>query len=236
MQRTINMKSVGIIGGLGPETTAEFYLEIIFKCQKVNKVSRPLIVTSSVPLPFEIETNFLSGGKEQESYLPFIIAEAKRLEKTGVDFLVMPCNSLHIFINELRRELSIPVLSIVEETVKHLVNEGVGSVGLISTSATSTNKLYENELSKTNISTASPTEFQKSLLNKVIRRLVSGIHLNKDRDFINTVVQDLVNQKVEAVALACTDLQILMPAHDEVEIFDTMEILALATVKEILNK
>lgn len=42
----------------------------------------------------------------------------------------------------------------------------------------------------------------------------------------------MVNQKVEAVALACTDLQILMPAHDEVEIFDTMEILALATVKE----
>jgi aspartate/glutamate racemase len=54
------MKSVGIIGGVGPETTAEFYLEVIFRCQKLNATARPLIVISSVPLPFEIERDLIA--------------------------------------------------------------------------------------------------------------------------------------------------------------------------------
>jgi aspartate/glutamate racemase len=53
------MKSVGVIGGLGPETTSEFYLEVIFQCQSQNDKQRPLIVISSVPLLFEIERDLI---------------------------------------------------------------------------------------------------------------------------------------------------------------------------------
>lgn len=53
------MKSVRIIGGLGPETTAEFYLEVIFGCQKINNKKRPLVVITSVPLLFEIEKDMI---------------------------------------------------------------------------------------------------------------------------------------------------------------------------------
>src|SRR5665647_1369744 len=101
------MKSVGVIGGLGPETTAEFYLEVIFQCQKRNDKQRPSIVISSVPLLFEIERDLIESNTGKERYLPFLVDEARRLERSGVAFLVMPCNSLHVFINEIRESVAI---------------------------------------------------------------------------------------------------------------------------------
>lgn len=63
MEKINNMKSVGIIGGVGPETTAEFYLEVVFGCQKVNQDRRPLIVTSNVPLLLEIERDLIEKNE-----------------------------------------------------------------------------------------------------------------------------------------------------------------------------
>lgn len=229
------MKSVGIIGGLGPETTAEFYLKVIFSCQQKNSRARPLVVTSSVPLPFAVENEFLQSGDGVEKYLPFLVTEAKRLEAAGVDFLVMPCNSLHLFITELRSAVNIPVLSIVEETAKHLAGMNIQRVGLIATSATAKNKLYDEQLQQAGISVVLPDGLQNAKINAVIQHLVSGKHLNKDRGLINEVIKSLVAKDVQAVALACTDLQLLIPHNTTVEILDTMEILAAATVRNILQ-
>jgi len=96
------MKTVGIIGGLGPETTSEFYLELIFLCQKLNKVNRPPILIWNIPLPLKIEKELLIKDIGEKRYLPFLIEAAKILEKAGADFLVMPCNTMHIFIKEIR--------------------------------------------------------------------------------------------------------------------------------------
>jgi len=138
------MKTVGIIGGLGPETTSEFYLDIIFGTYKQSKEQRPGILISSVPLPYEIEADLIERNEGAERYIPYLTKEAKRLEDSGADFLVMPCNSLHVFIEDIRNSVSIPVLSIIEETVKFIEEKGYKRVGIISTSATIQNKLYEN--------------------------------------------------------------------------------------------
>ncbi len=114
------MKTVGIIGGLGPSTTAEFYLEVIFACQKENKTNRPPALIWNVPISYKIEREAIVESRGKERLVPFLIDAAKRLEKGGADFLVMPCNSLHTFIGEIRRSVKIPVLSIVEETAKFL--------------------------------------------------------------------------------------------------------------------
>ena len=118
------MKTIGIIGGLGPETTAEFYLDIVFSCQNLSKQSRPGILISSVPLPYQIEEDLITKNIGAERYIPFLVQEAKRLENSRADFIVMPCNSLHLFIQNIRDSVKIPVLSIVEETVKFFKNEG----------------------------------------------------------------------------------------------------------------
>ncbi len=229
------MKSVGVIGGVGPETTAEFYIAVIFECQKRNTQQRPSIVVASVPLPFEIERDLIATNTGIERYKPFLIAEAQSLEKSGVDFLVMPCNSLHVFIEDIRAAVSVPVLSIVEVTRKHLQSKGYKRVGLISTSATVKNSIYERELTQHDIEFVVPNDLQKAQMDKIIQRLVDGQHLNNDRETILGVVEELSSQNVDCVALACTDLQLLLPASDRVEIFDTMKLLAIATADEILG-
>lgn len=229
------MKSVGVIGGLGPETTAEFYLEVIFQCQKRNNEQRPLVVMSSVPLLFEIERDLIQSNIGKERYIPFLTKEARRLEKAGVDFLVMPCNSLHVFMDEIRQSVNIPVLSIVEETCNYLVEKGYKRVGLISTSATVANHVYEDVLQEKGIAFETPDDLQKAQMDKIIQRLIEGQHLNKDRDIIVKVMDDLIANKVDCVALACTDLQLLLPASDKVEVFDTMKVLATSTTNNILG-
>ncbi|HWZ65344.1 MAG TPA: amino acid racemase [Patescibacteria group bacterium] len=229
------MKTVGIIGGLGPETTSEFYLKIIFQCQKQNTIQRPAVVIASVPLLFEIERDMIAFNKGKERCIPFLVNEAKRLEKSDVDFIVMPCNSLHVFIDEIREAVSIPVLSIVEETINYLKDKNINNVGLISTSATIANNVYEDKLKENNINFTTPDDLQKAQMDKIILRLIEGQHLNTDRDLILKVVEDLAVKGVDAVALACTDLQLLLPSSSKVHIFDTMDVLARSTVKNILD-
>ncbi len=229
------MKTVGIIGGLGPETTSEFYLDIVFSCQKKSKTTRPEIIIASVPLPYEIEEDAISKNIGIERILPFLTTEAKKLEKAGADFIIMPCNSLHVFIKEIRQAVTIPVLSIIEETVKFLKENNFNKVGIVSTSATIQNKLYENAFEENKIVYVTPDSFQQAKMGKFIMNLVTGQQNNKDREDLIKIINDFENKNVDCVMLACTDLQLLIPKHPTLKIFDTMKILAEATVREILK-
>ncbi len=228
------MKTVGIIGGLGPETTSEFYLDLIFSCQKKSKKTRPGIIISSVPLPYKIEEDLIMKNKGSKRYIPFLVAEAKRLEKAGADFLVMPCNSLHVFIEDIRKAVKIPVLSIIEETVKFMKKKKYKKVGIVSTSATIENKLYETAFEKAKISYATPNSLEQAKLGKFIHNLVMGQQNNKDRDRLVKIINNFENKNVDCVALACTDLQLLIPKHPKLKIFDTMKIFVDATVDKML--
>ena len=229
------MKTVGIIGGLGPETTSEFYLELIFSCQKLNRVNRPPILIYSVPLPYDIEEDAIARGKGEERCVPFISEAAKKLEKAGADFLVMPCNSLHAFIEDIRSVVKNPVLSIVEETTKFLKKENISEVGIISTSITLNKKLYENSFMANGIKQITPDDFQQAKIGKMIHNLVSNRHDNKDREELIKVINDFETKGIDHVILACTDLQLLIPHHPRLKIYDTMKIFAEATVQEILK-
>ncbi|MDO8626301.1 MAG: amino acid racemase [Candidatus Magasanikbacteria bacterium] len=224
------MKTVGIIGGLGPETTAEFYLELVFSCQKLSKLHRPKILIDSIPLPYDIEEDAIAKGKGEERCLPFLLEAAKNLEKAGAHFLVMPCNSLHTFIEELRDNVKIPVLSIVEETTKFLKKENISTVGIIATAITLNKKLYETSFIKNGIKPIAPDNFQQAKIGKIIYNLVSHRHNNKDREELIKIINDFETKGLNHVILACTDLQLLIPDHPRLKIYDTMKIFAMATV------
>lgn len=229
------MKTVGIIGGLGPETTSEFYLDIVFSCQKLDKTARPPILISSVPMPYQIEEDAIAKNIGIERIMPFLTKEAQRLEKAGADFIVMPCNSLHVFIEDIRKSVSVPVLSIVEETVVFLKKENMKKVGIVSTSATVKNKLYENAFAQNNIEYVTPDDFQQAKMGKFILNLVTGQQKNQDREELINIINTFEEKGVDCVVLACTDLQLLIPHHPTIKIFDTMKIFADATVRNILN-
>jgi aspartate racemase len=170
-----------------------------------------------------------------ERYIPFLTAEAQRLEKAGADFIVMPCNSLHVFIEQIRKSVSVPVLSIVEETVKFLKKENMNKVGIVSTSATIKNKLYEDAFAKSGIEYVVPNELQQARMGKFILNLVVGQQKNRDREELISIINDFENKGLDCVILACTDLQLLIPSHKNLKIFDTMKIFADATVENVLN-
>ncbi len=229
------MKTVGIIGGLGPETTSEFYLDVVFSCQKKDGTARPPIIISRVPLPYKIEEDLILRSEGAERYIPFLTQEAQRLEKAGADFIVMPCNSLHVFIEEIRNAVKIPVLSIVEETVKFLKREDMNKVGIVSTSATIKNKLYENAFAENGIEYVVPNELQQAKMGKFILNLVVGQQKNRDREELINIINDFEDKGLDCVILACTDLQLLIPHHPTLKIFDTMKVFVDATVEEIIK-
>jgi aspartate racemase len=232
-----NMKTAGIIGGLGPETTSKFYLEIIFGCYQKNKESRPPILIWNVPSNYRIEETLLRKSTGEEKYVPRLIDAAERLEKGGADFLVMPCNTLHIFIEEIRRSVRIPVLSIVEEATKFLKNEKVSKVGILATSTSLKWGLYKTALEKEGIEQVVPDETDQEKIGEIINRIVLNLYKDRDKSDLLEIIDKFERKDVENVILACTDLQLLVsPSHHLYpRIYDTMKILADATVRKILN-
>ncbi len=229
------MKVVGIIGGFGPETTAEFYLEIISRCRQKTKENRPPILIWNVPLEYKIEEELLTKAVGEERYIPYLIDAAKVLERGGAHFLAMPCNTLHVFIDNIRASVKIPVLSIVEETAMFLKQKKIAKVGVLSTTATIRRKLYEGALESRHIRQLVPCVGDQSEIGEIINRIVLGKHESADRKKLLEVVSKFEALGVENVVLACTDLQLLKLDHPGVEIHDTMKILADATVREILT-
>lgn len=229
------MKTVGIIGGLGPETTSEFYLEIIFSCYEKNKNNRPPILLWNVPLSYQIEEDLITKAEGEERYIPYLIDAAQRLEKGGADFIVMPCNSLHAFIEEIRKSVKVPVLSILEETASFLKKQGISEVGILATTTTINRKLYENHLAKIGIKQITPDDFQQAKIGKMINNLVLGRHNNNDRKELLAIIDSFGTKNIKTVILACTDLQLLIPHHDTMKVYDTMKIFIEATVDYILS-
>lgn len=188
----------------------------------------------NIPLEYKIEEDLLTKASGEERYIPYLIEAAKRLESGGADFLVMPCNSLHIFIEKIKQAVQIPVLSILEETAIFLKNNKVGEVGVIATSTTINNGIYEKWLNKYNIKQILPDAHQQINLGKMINNLVLSKHNNKDREELTKIIADFSKKRVPAVILACTDLQLLMPEFPDMDIYDTMKILVNATVEKLL--
>ncbi len=227
------MKTVGIIGGLGPETTANFYLEAIFSAFERSHESRPPMFIWNVPLPYKIEEDLITKAEGEERYIPYLVDAAKRLEAGGADFIVIPCNSVHIFIEEIREAVKIPVLSIIEETVDFLKKNKIEEVGILATSATIRKKLYDDKLKENNITVQVPNQKDQSKMGEIINHLVQSKHNEQDKKELLQIIEDMSSNGVKTIILACTDLQLLVPQHKDVKIFDTMEILVQATVREI---
>lgn len=226
-----NNKTLGIIGGLGPETTARFYMEVVFACSKINR-RRPQILISNVAVPLSVEKELITEAKNEKNILPFLLNAAKQLEKGGASFIVIPCNTVHIFIEEIRESVNIPVLSIIEETSNFLHKAKINEVGVFATTATIKNRLFNENLKRSEINMITPTVLNQSKMGAIINRLVNNQKTKKDKDEFTKIINDT---NAKNAILACTDLQILNPKCDKVNIFDTMDILAQSAVREIFK-
>ena len=95
--------------------------------------------------------------------------------------------------------------------------------------------MYETSFIANNIKQITPDDFQQAKIGRMIHNLVSNRHDNKDREELIKVINDFETKGIDHVVLACTDLQLLIPYHPRLKIYDTMKIFAEATVQEILK-
>jgi len=229
------IKTVGIIGGLGPETTSRFYMKVIYLCQEKNSLYRPPILIWSVPIAQKMEIKEITNGLYSRKFPELLINAAKKLESGGADFLVMPCNSSHTFINLIRAEIHIPILSIIETTVDYLQENNISNIGLISTLVTRKNKLYNKALISRGINFLTPEPEEQKVLNDMILKLTIGDYGEKERQALMQIIYNLKEKGVENVVLACAALAVLVSKNTQVKIHDTMEILAHPTTNKIFD-
>jgi len=210
----MKFKKIGILGGMGPEATAEFYLRIIriFQQKYGAKYDSdfPEMVILNLPLPEVVED-------VQENVEDILNYGVKKLEAAGVDFIAIPCNTAMLFLGET----SIPVVSIVEETKKVFS----GKLGVLGTKATLQKKLYGDNLLMSSLES-------QDKITKVIMNILSGKKLKEDQSFLFSEIENLKSEGAEKVILGCTELPLLVSTEDTI---DTIEILAQAVVNEATN-
>ncbi len=222
-------KIIGVLGGMGPESTAIFYHELIIQCQKQYGAKYdedyPEIFIYNLPIPDVVE-----GLKTPEKTLKVLVRGAKKVESIGVGFLVIPCNTAHYFFDGIKKEISIPFLSIIEETAKKIKSKKYKKVGLLATETTINSKIYDKIFTDYGIGIIVPKEQDK--VTKIILNILAGKKLEKDKQDLKKIIEMLKNKGAEAIVLGCTDLPILLkPEEIDLEAFDTIEILAESAIK-----
>ena len=228
------MKTCGIVGGMGPEATALFYMKIVK--QFVHTKGYPPILMYSVPEPFQIADCFLQRNEEGDLLEQLVIEGIKTIHD-NVDFCVIPCNTAHIYINAIREVSKVPVFSIVEETCRHLKLHKIRKVGILATTASVDNQLYTRPLYENNIIPILPMTYQQKTVSEIIYRLVKGEILAPDKAALLTIIGSLKKMGAECVILACTDLPILLSQDDiDFPLYDTLDILAEVAKNAIIGE
>ena len=148
-------KTVGIIGGMGPEATVDFMAKVIKKTPaQIDQQHLHMLVDNNPQIPNRLDA-ILNNGQTPG---PILAQIALQLEKWGADILAMPCNTAHYYFSEVERAVQIPVLSIIDETIKVLKEKNVNSVGLLASAGTLKTRLYHNKLEAANIKVVIPSE------------------------------------------------------------------------------
>lgn len=221
-------KTIGILGGMGPEATAELYRRIISICQRNFGAKYdsdfPPIFIYSLPLPDIVES---SGDKD--TIIEMLEEGINKLKSAGCDFIAVPCNTVFYFIDKLG--VDIPILNIIEETLAEAKRRNFKKVGILSTVNTAKTRLYENIFDGVDV--LQPSVVEQERINKIILKILTGFKELEDREYLKTVTRKLKGKGAEAVILGCTELPLLIPQRGfNIEVLDTLQILAEITVKK----
>ena len=226
-------KLLGILGGLGPMSSAYLY-KMITQHTKADcdQDHINIILNSRASTPDR--TDYILGRKE-ESPLPFMIEDAKRLEVYGAEGIIIACNTAHYFLDEVRESVSVPVPSIIYETVDFLKKSGFGKVGILATSGTVESGSYQDKCRALGVDYALPSESSQKLLMMLIYDCVKCGKKASFDDF-KTISDEMRSAGCDALILGCTELSVLaddlsLKACDDIPyIADSLEVLACFSI------
>ncbi len=229
MSRTY--KTIGILGGMGPEASSTLYARMIKYIQTrygaEQDTDYPPMVIYSLPLSGFDET----GITDEQLVSSQLIEGVKKLETAGSDLVIVACNTVHLFHDQMQNAVNIPVLNIIEETKNRVAETGIKKVGLFASETTGRLRLYQENFNDSGIRVISPDRTQQNALNLVIRHVMSGSQGEEDRKVLKKIALDFTEKGAEAVVMGCTEIPLaLNQSHTDIRLFDTIEIIIESAV------
>jgi len=225
-------KTIGILGGMGPEATSYFFKLIISrtKAQK-DQDHIPTIIYSNPQIPPRTEAILKKGP----SPAPFLKEGLKRLLKAGADFIVIPCITAHYFLPEITANNKYPLLNLLEESIawtkKNLPHLKIA--GLISSSGTLKSKLFHQAFQKERIEVIEPAAPEQQQVMEAIfgkKGIKAGFTSGSRRNIID-VCQKLIKRGAEAIIAGCTEVPLVLKEKDiSVPLIEPMRIAAEASI------
>jgi aspartate racemase len=231
------MKTVGIIGGVGPESTIEYYRFIIeaYREKKADD-SYPSIIINSVDVNKYVS---LATVNQFDKFAADLSVEIERLARAGADFGAIAANTPHIVFDQLQRHATIPLLSIVEATREKAQSLGLKRIGLFGTRFTMTGGFYQKVFADAGLEIVTPNESEQDYIHeKYVGELLKNIFAEETRAGLMAIVAALrEREQIEALILGGTELPLILRESEpsEVPFLDTTRIHVERIVRELLS-
>lgn len=222
------MKRLGIIGGLGPMATAYFLRLIVEMTEaKTDQEHIEVLLHSKPQIPDR--TKYILGLSE-ENPMPELLSVGKSLTAQGAQVIAIPCITAHFFQKQLEEEVGCPIIHAIEETGKYLKQEQISHVGIMATAGTVESKLFQDILTKYDITCSIPSEEnQKKVMHIIYDNVKAGKPI--EMDLFDTVSNELFSDGAQVILLGCTELSMAKRDHAiGAGYLDVMEVLSRAAV------
>ena len=232
----MDAKTVGIIGGMGPEATVDLMARVIRATPAHDDADHlRLIVDNDPRVPSRIKALLEGTG---ESPGPYLAAMARRLQAWGADILAMPCNTSHYYHGEIQAAVSVPVLHMIDLTAAAVVQEQPvrKQVGILAATAVVRTGLYAAALNRHGCGVCYPPTASQDRLMAAIRTIKTGRHGQPEFAALGAAGDDLVAAGAEVLVVACTELSVIAGALTlRTPVYDASQVLAEAIVRHAMT-
>ncbi|WP_040660285.1 aspartate/glutamate racemase family protein [Neisseria shayeganii] len=229
------MKTIGIIGGMSPESTVLYY-QIINRSvnARLGGNHSADIVMHSVD--FERIVALQKAG-DWAAAGAILADSARRLAACGAEVLVLATNTMHKVAPAIEAAVSIPLLHVVDATAAAIRAQGLDTVALLGTRFTMSDGFYRERMQRLGIATLVPTPEEQDAVHRIIfDELCLGHIESRSKTRYLDIIAGLQAQGAQGVILGCTEIGLLLQAEDCVlPLFDSAEIHALSAVEFALS-
>lgn len=236
VERSFTMKTIGLIGGLSWESTADYYryMNTLVKEEMGGLHSSKCLLYS---FDFE-EIVALQKAGHWEKATELMVHAAKTLEAGGADVVLICTNTMHKMAKEVQAAISIPLLHIADATGSTVKEADLKKVGLLGTMFTMEHSFYKEALLEQEIETIVPEKEDREVVHRIIfDELCKGIILPESKEIYLRIIDKLLAQGAEGIILGCTEIPLLIKQEDcSIPLFDTTFLHAKAAVSYALSK
>ena len=231
------MKVLGIIGGIGPESTVDYYQTIVglYRARQPDG-SYPLLLINSVDMQ-RLRNAFEAG--DLAAVVDYLVPELHRLHRAGAEFGLLAANTPHLVFDELQRQSPIPLISIVAVTGTAAKARGLKRVGLFGTRFTMTAPMYPEVFAREGIAVVIPELADQDYIHeKYLGELVNGIFLPETREGLLAIVDRMAHQNgIDGVILGGTELPLILrePEHNGIPFLNTTAIHCAAAIDRMFS-